>query len=139
MEGPVTTRTVLLQALREGPGYGRELIERVRRISGGELLLSEARVYPVLKSLARKGLVRSSRVAPKGRRGARSRTYYDLTLRGVEVSGRERAILFALVSRGASAPRPSRRTLGTMARHVLEADELSASGEELRLVPGKEA
>lgn len=133
----VSTRTALLQALREGPAYGQELIERVRRISRGHLVLSEARVYPVLQSLARKGLLRASRVAPGGRRGGRSRTYYDLTLRGIEVSSEERAILAALVARGATAPRAATADLASMADRVLQTECLSAAGEELKAAPRK--
>jgi len=132
MEAPVTARTALLQALRDGPGYGRELIERVRRLSAEKIHLSEARVYPVLQSLAGRGLVRSWQVAPRGRRGARSRTYYELTLRGVEASREERAVLAALVARSPCGgaligPDPEQ-----MARRILEADELSVFGEQLR-------
>jgi len=132
MEAPVTARTALLQALRDGAGYGRELIERVRRISGGKIHLSEARVYPVLQSLARQGLLRSWEVAPRGRRGARSRTYYELTLRGVEASREERALLAALVGRSEGGLVQTRPDPEQMARWILEADELSVFGEELR-------
>lgn len=132
MEGPVTTRGALLQVLRDGPGYGRELIRRVERMTTGRLRLSEARVYPLLKALEKAGLVRATRVAPKGRRGARSRTYYDLTIRGVELSGAERAVLSALVTRQASGHRPEKPDLATMAQRVLEAEELSESGESIR-------
>ena len=52
MEAPVTTRVALLQALRDGPGYGRELILRVAEASEGMVRLSPARVYAALDALA---------------------------------------------------------------------------------------
>jgi DNA-binding PadR family transcriptional regulator len=119
MEVLVTTRGALLQALRQGPGYGLELIRRVANLTDGRVRLTEARVYPVLKALTRGGLVRTSRVVPRGRRGARSRTYYDLTPRGVEVSHRD----------------PDRLL---MARRLDEAEELTAFAEDLRrAMPGR--
>lgn len=132
MNGPVTTRAALLQALRDGPGYGRELIGRVARLTGGRLRLSEARVYLALKALEKAGLAKASRVAPGGRRGARARTYYDLTLRGVDASAGERAVLAALVARERRGRRPGDRELARMARRVLEAEELSELGASLR-------
>lgn len=132
MEGPVTTRGALLQALRDGPAYGRELIRRVERMTAGRLRLSEARVYPLLKALVQAGLATATRVAPKGRRGARSRTYYDLTVRGVELSGEERAALSALVTRQATRQEPGKPDLATMAGRILEAEELSEAGETVR-------
>ena len=129
METPLTTRAALLQALRDGPGYGRELIERVARLTQGRLRLSDARVYPVLRSLQAASLVRTSRVTPGGRRGARMRTYYDLTVRGVEASSAERSVLRALVAR--ASPSPPKAELARMARRLAEAEDLAAIGEEL--------
>ncbi len=137
MQAPVTTRAALLQGLRDGPGYGRELIARVERLTEGRLRLSDARVYPVLKALEKAGLVTASRVAPKKARGARSRTYYDLTLRGVEASGADRPVLSALVIRAGGAGRPTKRELKAMARRLLEAEELSESGEQLQAAAAK--
>jgi DNA-binding PadR family transcriptional regulator len=131
MESPVTTRAAILQALREGPGYGLELIRRLESICGGRLRLSEGRVYSVLAGLEAEGLVRTSRVTPGGKRGARSRTYYDLTIAGVETSASERAILAALVMRRPLS-RPSRRVLAAMVRRVAEGEEVADSGEEIR-------
>jgi DNA-binding PadR family transcriptional regulator len=133
MDGPVTTRAALLQALRQSPGYGLELIRRVESITGGLLRLSEGRVYSILAALAKEGLVRVSRVAPKGRRGARTRIYYDLTSQGVEVSASERAVLSALVAGRTTPHHPvSWYERTAMARRVLEAEDLAESGEQFR-------
>jgi DNA-binding PadR family transcriptional regulator len=130
----LTTRGALLQALREGAGFGAELIRRLERLSSGSLCLSPARVYPVLQQLEKEGLVVGSAVIPKGRRGARRRTYYDLTLRGVEESMRERERLLALLSPPTIEISPDERR--RMAYRVIQMDELSTSGEELRMAMG---
>jgi len=132
VEAPITTRAALLQALRDGPGYGRELIRRVQHMSEGRVRLSEGRVYPVLKALEEEGLVGASEVVPRGRRGARSRTYYDLTLRGVEVSTLQREALHGLVMRRREAERREEWDLEAMGRRVLEAEELAEFGGDLR-------
>jgi DNA-binding PadR family transcriptional regulator len=137
MEVLVTTRGALLQALRQGPGYGLELIRRVANLTDGRVRLTEARVYPVLKALTRGGLVRTSRVVPRGRRGARSRTYYDLTPRGVEVSHRDRLAFFGLAGLRPRGARPEPDRL-LMARRLDEAEELTAFAEDLRrAMPGR--
>ena len=130
MESPVTTRAAVLLALRDGPGYGLELIRRVARQSGGLIRLSGARVYPALKALEEERLVTSSIVAPKGRRGARARTYYDLTVAGVSASSQCRDAVAALV---AGRPRsvPSAAERARMADRLLVADELSSSAADL--------
>lgn len=130
MQGPLTTRGVLLQALREGPGYGVELIRRALRMTQGRMRLSENRVYPTLSALEAEGLVRASRVAPKGRRGARSRTYYDLTLQGVELSSGERTAIQGLVTR---PPEPlKKRERAAMELRLLELEDVAEFGEDLR-------
>lgn len=131
MEPPLTTRAALLLALREGPAYGLEAIRRVLERSGGKLRLSEARVYPSLKALERQQLVRASTMAPKGRRGARSRTYYDLTVAGVEASNECREALRALVSGRPGLPKPTPAERARMAERLLEADALAAFAADL--------
>jgi DNA-binding PadR family transcriptional regulator len=126
----ITTRVAVLQALRDGPGYGRELIDRVGRITGGLLRLSPARVYPSLQRLEDEGLVVSRYISPKGARGARSRRYYELTPEGVVESTKEREVLAALLRRS-PAPSLSRSERARMARRVVEAEELARFGGEL--------
>ena len=81
MDPPFSSRAALLQALRQGPGYGVELVERVFRLTGRRLPLGG--VYPALEVLKRKGLLRGWEVVPGGHRGGRSRTYYELTYKGL--------------------------------------------------------
>jgi DNA-binding PadR family transcriptional regulator len=124
----LTTRSAVLQALRRRPGYGLEL---VRRLAQNGLAVAEARVYPVLKELESAGLVESVQLAPKGRRGARTRTYYHLTPTGAAAAEAERTTLLALLVPTAVQPTPRERA--RMAAHLMEAEELSESSVELQL------
>jgi DNA-binding PadR family transcriptional regulator len=109
-------------------------MRRFERATADRLQLASGRVYPVLKELAAEGLVRSVRLAPKGRRGARARVYYTLTPKGLEASTLERNILFALLSPPSAFPAEDRdREL--MAERLLEADELSEFGIALAVAP----
>lgn len=131
MQLPVTTRTALLQVLRDGPGYGAALIQRLERLTGGAIRLSPARVYPVLKELEGEGLVAAQCVRPKGKRGARARTYYDLTSEGIERSAAVRSLLHTLLA-GKALPPPDARERRLMAARLLEMEEVSAAGEETK-------
>ena len=122
----MNTRAALLLVLRDGPGYGTDLIRRAGERSAGSIRLSAARVYPSLTALQRAKLVRASTVVPGGRRGARSRTYYDLTIAGVAASNRLRGILAALAAGRPPAPLDA-ATRARMARRLLEADALSTA------------
>src|ERR671911_368875 len=95
MQTPVSARAALLQALTM-PGYGLDLIARVRRGSGGRVLLRMGSVYPALLSLERQGLVRRRRKVGGQRRG-RPRQYYELTLAGVQAAMDEREALLGLL------------------------------------------
>jgi DNA-binding PadR family transcriptional regulator len=92
----VTARTALLQVLREGPGYGRELVLRINRASAGRLRFAEGSIYPALRHLEAARLVRSWGVVPGRRRGGRARTYYELTERGARASEADRVALLRL-------------------------------------------
>ena len=93
METPLSARAALLQALAV-PGYGLDLIARVRRASGGRVRLRMGSVYPALLSLERQGLVRRRRV--DGRRRGRPRQYYELTVPGVLAAMDEREAVLGL-------------------------------------------
>lgn len=110
----ITARTALLQALNEGPGYGRELLRRIRRASAGRLRFAEGSIYPALRRLEAGRLVRSWGVVPGRRRGGRARTYYELTDRGARASERDRAALLRLAApdhAGLPDPEECRRML----------------------------
>ena len=101
METLLSARAALLQALTL-PGYGLDLIERVRRSSGGRILLRTGSVYPALVSLARAGLVRQ-RAAGDRHRG-RPRRYYELTVLGASAATAEREAVLGLLQGTTTAP-----------------------------------
>jgi len=73
-------------AMKDGPAYGYELATRFREMSGGHMKISYGTIYPLLRRMERKGLIRSKKHQPSGR------VYYELTKRGAQaqkrVSGR---------------------------------------------------
>ena len=77
---PVNTATALLVELARGPGYGLDLIERVRVHGGGRIKLRQGVVYPTLRDLLRRKLLRSWSITTPG--SGRPRTYFDLTPSG---------------------------------------------------------
>ncbi len=107
MEPAITTRTALLQALRFGPGYGLELVRRAAALSGGRCRLAPGSLYPALRALETARLVRAWQMIPGGRRGGRSRTYYDLTWRGVEAAEQDRRVLAGLARSPGYGRRPT--------------------------------
>jgi DNA-binding PadR family transcriptional regulator len=130
MRGPVTTKVALLQALRDGPAYGKELIRRLKAMTEGGLRPTPARVYPALKVLARDGMLSRRQVSPRGSRGARSRVYYELTARGLAVSTEQRRVLASIVRRFGPPPIDAVER-GRMAERLGEADELAELGADL--------
>ena len=73
---------VVLRLLAGQPSHGYELIQRLRRGSGGMLDLKEGTLYPILYRLQGAGLIQS-RLAPSGANGG-SKKYYSLTEKGRE-------------------------------------------------------
>jgi len=68
--------------MKEGPAYGYELAERFRKMTGGHIRVSYGTIYPFLRRMERKGIIRSKKDASKGR------VYYELTQRGRQVQKR---------------------------------------------------
>jgi DNA-binding PadR family transcriptional regulator len=106
MESPISTRAALLQALSIKPGYGLEIITRIKKDAG--LVLGQGSVYPTLSALEDDGLVRRAPVpkaklqvasSPKARSTRAS--IYELTRSGkrlVEVHRRTIMRVFSLAS-----------------------------------------
>ena len=123
----LAAKTALLQALT-APGYGLQLIERVRRRSDGRVRLNLGSVYPALRSLQRQGLVTVSRQdTPAG--GGRPRRYYELTLEGVRVTMAQREALQGFLGH---PPPLARDSTGEMLRRLESCAELSDSLLELQ-------
>ncbi len=71
-----SAKPMVLALLFSGESYGYQILQRVRRVSGGELEWSSAMLYPVLRRMEKDGLIRSEwRVSDENR----MRKYYRLT------------------------------------------------------------
>jgi DNA-binding PadR family transcriptional regulator len=63
-------------ALKDGPAYGYELAARFREMTGGHVKVSFGTIYPFLRRMERRGIVKSTREERSGR------VYYSLTSKG---------------------------------------------------------
>lgn len=78
--GMTETERHLLPALLHGPGFGLELVERVKRLTGGVCLLGAGSLYGALRDLEARGLVISrDSPGPAVRGVGRPRRHYELT------------------------------------------------------------
>ena len=114
MKTPLNAGTVLLLALLQGPGYGLDLIERVRTRSGGHMRLRQGSVYPTLRDLERRKLVRSWTVNVPGT--GRPRTYYEPTAGGIAVARAQREAIAGFAVSEACPAVPSREILAMRER-----------------------
>jgi PadR family transcriptional regulator PadR len=73
---------MFFKIMEEGPAYGYELANRFRKMTGGHIRVSYGTVYPFLRNMERRGLIRSRRD-----RNSR-RVYYELTGRGMNARRR---------------------------------------------------
>jgi DNA-binding PadR family transcriptional regulator len=119
MHAILSAEAALLDALYQGPGYGLELIQRVKRRCRGRVRLGPGNAYPALARLSRRAFVRSWEV----RRGAgRPRCYFELTPLGIDSAVAQRR-LFADLLR---APAPIREhDRAAMAERLDDCAELS--------------
>ena len=97
MESPITAKAALLQVLIRGPGYGLELINRVKTFTDGRIELGQGSVYPALRDLEREGFVKSYPGEATAERGGRPRIYYKLTAAGQRAAIDDGATLLGLV------------------------------------------
>lgn len=71
-----STKPIILSILFNGENYGYQIIQNVKRVSGGTLEWSDAMLYPVLHRLEKDEFVSSQwKLSKEGRR----RKYYKLT------------------------------------------------------------
>ena len=129
MSTPLNAATGLLLALLQGPGYGLDLIERVRERSGGHIRLPQGAVYPALRELARRRLLRSWIVNAPG--SGRPRTYYELTPAGVAVAQTQLETMAGFAAAEA-IPVVSRRELRRMRERLERCFESSEFARMLR-------
>ena len=71
-----STKPMILSILLNSENYGYQIIQSVKRISGGKLEWSDGMLYPVLHRLEKDGFIRSKwKISEEGRR----RKYYSIT------------------------------------------------------------
>ena len=71
-----STKPMILSILLNEENYGYQIIQSVKRISGGKLEWSDGMLYPVLHRLEKDGFIRSKwKISEEGRR----RKYYSIT------------------------------------------------------------
>lgn len=107
-------RWILLDALRDGPKHGYEIIKKLKEQSGGEYVPSPGTIYPTLQLLEDQGLV-------SGREESGRRTY-ELTKEGETELDAKAEVVAAFWSRfGAqdnSAAQPEIGFLGDELEHL---------------------
>jgi PadR family transcriptional regulator, regulatory protein PadR len=94
---PFDTKAALLQALVEGEGYGLELIDRVKEMTGGELVLMQGRVYPALRELEAAGFATSFDGPALRERSGRPRRYYRITAAGQAAARQQARAVYRLL------------------------------------------
>ena len=95
MDAPVSAKAALLQALGVGPGFGLDLIERVRERTNGLVELHQGSIYPALRALKNDGLVHTW-TGECAEQGGRPRRYYELTAEGRQRVEQDRRALAGL-------------------------------------------
>lgn len=76
-----STKPIILSILLNRENYGYQIIQSVKRISGGQIDWSDGMLYPVLHRLEKDGFIRSRWIiSEEGRR----RKYYSITDLGRE-------------------------------------------------------
>lgn len=74
-----STKPMILSILSKGENYGYQIIQSVKKLSGGKLEWSDGMLYPVLHRLEKDGLILAQwRISGEGRR----RKYYQITKTG---------------------------------------------------------
>ena len=82
LTGELRRRAVLpllvLHLINEGPSYGNQLMERIGAMTAGVLSVNPNTMYPLLRQLEARGLIKGEWEHPE----RRSRRYYALTAEG---------------------------------------------------------
>jgi len=76
--GPRAYEVLFYRAMKDGPMYGYQLAARLRRVTGGHIKVSYGTIYPFLRRMEHRGVIRSKKDGKSGR------IYYELTSRGIE-------------------------------------------------------
>ena len=79
---PRPYEVMFYMAMRDGPAYGYQLAARFRKMTGGHIKVSYGTIYPFLRRMERRGVIRSRKDEKTGR------IYYELTCHGMEAKRR---------------------------------------------------
>lgn len=103
-------RVLVLQLLDgDEPAYGSWLIERIREVSGGLVVVNPNTMYPLLRTLEEQGLVEGSWEHPV----RRSRRFYRITPAGIAERERLRADVLPALDEVVSAVEALRAELAS--------------------------
>src|SRR5919107_1803598 len=69
---------LVLHLINEGPSYGNQLMERIGGMTAGVLSVNPNTMYPLLRQLEGRGLIKGEGEHPE----RRTRRYYSLTAKG---------------------------------------------------------
>jgi DNA-binding PadR family transcriptional regulator len=98
---------LVLHCLSAGASYGHQLMERIRQLTGGLVLVNPNTMYPLLRSLEGRGLIRGKWEHPE----RRSRRFYELTRAGARERDRLKGALGPHLDRVAASINQIRREL----------------------------
>ena len=76
-----STGILILKVLAKNPNYGYEIVKQVNEASGDFFTWQEGTIYPALRKLEKKGLLRSQWEYADNKR---KRKYYHITAKGRE-------------------------------------------------------
>lgn len=93
----------------DDPAYGSRLIERIREVSGGLVVVNPNTMYPLLRTLEEQGLVEGAWEHPV----RRSRRFYRITPAGIAERERLRADVLPALDEVASAVEALRAELAS--------------------------
>ena len=127
----LTGEASVLVALAEGPAGGVDLMERARTLSGNGSRLGAGALYPLLRRLEGRGLVRAWRETKRTRVG-RPRRFHELTAEGVLALERQRQRLQVLGAPGTPAALPA-AAVRRMRSNLRRAFRVSALARRLRV------
>jgi DNA-binding PadR family transcriptional regulator len=93
-DNPVFAKTAILQVLKDSPGYGSQLAERIKTKSKDTVTLSPGAIYPVLKTMEQEELITKSKAKREDRV-----EIYRATAKGMALAAQNRKtvkLLFGL-------------------------------------------
>ena len=90
---------IILAVLRNGDNYGYEIVQKVKKLTDGEIKWKEASIYPVLKKMENYGMIKSYW---KVEESERPRKYYTILEPGktqLEQNRHEWELLYSVLTK----------------------------------------